>query len=84
MTLAGTTAAHLMRSVMHARRPRCSRDPSSEAIFFSDSGLMRQARSGVEQPVFEADPSRRLVARSKALSIVVIILRERVGTADWA
>ena len=42
------------------------------------------ARSGMEQPVFEADPSRSLIARSKALSIVAIMMRERVCTADWA
>lgn len=58
--------------------------PEQRGHFFVDSGPMRQARSGVEQPVFEADPSRGLVACSKALAIVAIMMRERVCTADRA
>jgi len=58
--------------------------PEQRGHFFIDNGFTSYARSRVEQPVFEADPSCGFVARSKALSIVSIVMRERVSTADWA
>jgi hypothetical protein len=58
--------------------------PEQRGHFFIASGLTRQARSSVEQSVLEAHPPRGLVACSNALSIVEIMVRERVCTADWA